>query len=65
MIAGAAGQFLASPTDLVKTRLQADGKRILEGKNARYDDIMLWTFPETWEGGEGGGAQIYKQISQK
>lgn len=37
MIAGAAGQFLASPTDLVKTRLQAEGKRILEGKKARYD----------------------------
>ena len=35
MIAGAAGQFLASPMDLVKTRLQAEGKRILEGEKAR------------------------------
>ena len=35
MIAGSAGQFLASPMDLVKTRLQAEGKRILEGEKPR------------------------------
>jgi solute carrier family 25 uncoupling protein 27 len=36
MIAGAAAQFLASPTDLVKIRLQTEGKRVLEGKSPRY-----------------------------
>lgn len=32
MIAGASAQFLASPTDLVKIILQAEGKKVLEGK---------------------------------
>ena len=32
MIAGASAQFLASPTDLVKIILQAEGKKLLEGK---------------------------------
>ena len=35
MIAGAGGQFLASPTDLVKVRLQVEGKRVLEGHPPR------------------------------
>ena len=33
---GALAQFLASPTDLVKVMMQADGKRKLEGKPKRY-----------------------------
>ncbi|KAG1664490.1 Mitochondrial uncoupling protein 4 [Nymphon striatum] len=35
LCAGAFGQFLASPTDLVKVQLQTEGKRRLEGKPAR------------------------------
>lgn len=35
MIAGCSAQFIASPTDLVKVRLQVEGKRVLEGKPAR------------------------------
>ncbi|XP_046862225.1 mitochondrial uncoupling protein 4-like isoform X2 [Xenia sp. Carnegie-2017] len=33
---GAIGQFLASPTDLVKVQMQMEGRRILEGKPPRY-----------------------------
>lgn len=33
---GAFGQFLASPTDLVKVIMQAEGKRKLEGHPPRY-----------------------------
>lgn len=36
MLAGAAGQFLASPTDLIKVRMQMDGRRELEGLKPRY-----------------------------
>jgi solute carrier family 25 uncoupling protein 27 len=36
MSSGWAAQFLASPTDLVKVRLQMDGRRRLEGLEARY-----------------------------
>ncbi|XP_067672038.1 mitochondrial uncoupling protein 4-like [Haliotis asinina] len=35
VIAGAAGQFVASPTDLVKVQMQMEGKRRLEGKAPR------------------------------
>jgi solute carrier family 25 uncoupling protein 27 len=33
---GAFAQFIASPTDLVKVMMQADGKLKLEGKKPRY-----------------------------
>ena len=36
MVSGAAAQFLASPTDLVKIKLQTEGKRILEGHKPRF-----------------------------
>jgi hypothetical protein len=36
MSSGAIGQFLASPTDLVKVQMQMEGRRILEGKPPRY-----------------------------
>eukprot|EP00040_Diaphanoeca_grandis_P033442 m.204985 g.204985 ORF g.204985 m.204985 type:complete len:306 (+) comp32903_c5_seq25:2037-2954(+) len=36
MSAGALGQFIANPTDLVKVNLQTDGKRIAEGLKPRY-----------------------------
>lgn len=35
LCAGAFGQFLASPTDLVKVQLQTEGRRRLEGKPPR------------------------------
>ena len=35
MIAGVMGQFLASPTDLVKIKLQVEGKRVMEGHPPR------------------------------
>lgn len=35
-IAGIIGQAVASPTDLVKVQMQADGKRVLAGYQPRY-----------------------------
>ena len=35
MVSGAAAQFLASPTDLVKVHMQMEGKRQLEGLKPR------------------------------
>ena len=35
LLAGAAGQFVASPTDLVKVNMQMEGRRRLEGKPPR------------------------------
>eukprot|EP00058_Branchiostoma_floridae_P020628 XP_002606118.1 hypothetical protein BRAFLDRAFT_125117 [Branchiostoma floridae] len=35
LVAGSLGQFIASPTDLVKVQMQMEGRRILEGKPAR------------------------------
>lgn len=40
MSAGAAAQFLASPTDLVKVQMQMEGKRLLEGHTKRYRGTM-------------------------
>ena len=34
--AGIIGQAIASPTDLVKVQMQADGKRIMAGQPRRY-----------------------------
>ena len=39
MLSGAAGQFLASPADLIKVRMQMDGRRELEGLKPRYSII--------------------------
>lgn len=36
---GALSQFIASPTDLVKVMMQAEGKRKLEGKPARVSGV--------------------------
>ena len=33
------GQAIASPTDLVKVQMQADGKRVLTGHARRYSGI--------------------------
>ena len=35
MLSGAMAQFIASPADLVKIRLQTEGQRIKEGKKPR------------------------------
>ena len=35
MSAGGFGQFVASPTDLIKTQIQMEGKRRLQGKKPR------------------------------
>jgi len=35
MAAGGFAQFMASPADLIKVRMQMDGKRVLEGKQPR------------------------------
>ena len=43
MIAGAMGQFLASPTDLVKVRLQMEGRRVLDGYKPRYETRVMIT----------------------
>lgn len=42
MTAGAFGQFIASPTDLVKVQMQMEGKRVLvEGRRPRYSLNMI------------------------
>lgn len=40
MLTGGIGQFVASPTDVVKIRIQADGRLKLQGKEARYRGAM-------------------------
>lgn len=42
MISGALGQFIASPTDLVKVQMQMEGMRRLEGKPPRWDTVMFY-----------------------
>nr|XP_006625823.1 PREDICTED: mitochondrial uncoupling protein 4 isoform X1 [Lepisosteus oculatus] len=39
MLAGAIGQFFASPTDLVKVQMQMEGRRRLEGKPPRIRGV--------------------------
>lgn len=39
-ISGAIGQFCANPTDLIKVRMQNEGKRILRGEAALYNSIF-------------------------
>lgn len=41
MISGALGQFIASPTDLVKVQMQMEGRRRLEGKPPRWDTVRF------------------------
>lgn len=40
MLAGGIGQFVASPTDLVKTQIQMEGRRRLLGKPPRVEGMM-------------------------
>jgi len=39
MTAGGMGQFVASPTDLIKTQIQMEGKRRLQGKPPRVNGV--------------------------
>ncbi len=41
MIAGAGGQFIASPTDRVKVLLQMEGRRVLDGHKPRYGQCCV------------------------
>ncbi len=41
MLSGGMGQFLASPTDLVKTRLQMEGRRLLDGHKPRLVSMAV------------------------
>lgn len=47
MSAGALGQFMASPLDLIKVQLQMEGKRRLEGKPPRVKNA-LHAFQQIW-----------------
>lgn len=40
MTAGGMGQFVASPTDLIKTQIQMEGKRRLQGKKPRVNGTI-------------------------
>jgi len=40
MLAGGIGQFMASPTDLIKTQIQMEGRRILMGYKPRVNGMM-------------------------
>ena len=40
MSAGGFGQFVASPTDLVKTQIQMEGRRRLQGKPPRVSGAL-------------------------
>jgi len=48
MISGAAAQFLASPTDLVKVQMQMEGRRLLEGKKPRLVCITPLDHHSSW-----------------
>jgi solute carrier family 25 uncoupling protein 27 len=40
MSAGGFGQLVASPTDLIKTHMQMEGRRRLQGKPPRIEGMM-------------------------
>ena len=40
MTAGGVGQLAASPTDLIKTQIQMEGKRRLQGKPPRVKGVL-------------------------
>ena len=57
MSAGALGQFMASPTDLIKVQLQMEGKRRLEGKPPRVKNA-LHALQKIWN--KGGIRGLWK-----
>ncbi|XP_064196307.1 mitochondrial uncoupling protein 4 isoform X1 [Anguilla rostrata] len=54
MVAGAMGQFMASPTDLVKVQMQMEGRRRLEGKPPRVHGVFHAFLKIVSEGGFRG-----------
>ncbi|XP_067098375.1 mitochondrial uncoupling protein 4 [Osmerus mordax] len=54
MLAGALGQFMASPTDLVKVQMQMEGRRRLEGKPPRVRGVYHALVKTVSEGGVRG-----------
>ncbi|XP_029451923.1 mitochondrial uncoupling protein 4 isoform X2 [Rhinatrema bivittatum] len=54
MMAGAIGQFVASPTDLVKVQMQMEGRRRLEGKPPRVRGVYHAFLMILSEGGVRG-----------
>ncbi|KAL7887884.1 hypothetical protein AOLI_G00028580 [Acnodon oligacanthus] len=54
MVSGAFGQFLASPTDLVKVQMQMEGRRRLEGKPPRVRGVYHAFIKIVSEGGIRG-----------
>ena len=46
MTSGAVAQFCASPTDLVKVRMQMEGQKILKGGGSGRPKTMIQTFGE-------------------
>ncbi|KAJ8275187.1 hypothetical protein COCON_G00098120 [Conger conger] len=54
MVAGAVGQFMASPTDLVKVQMQMEGRRRLEGKPPRVHGVYHAFLKIVSEGGIRG-----------
>ncbi|XP_014348588.1 mitochondrial uncoupling protein 4 isoform X2 [Latimeria chalumnae] len=54
MMAGAIGQFFASPADLVKVQMQMEGRRRLEGKPPRVRGVSHAFFTILSEGGIRG-----------
>ncbi|KAJ8355784.1 hypothetical protein SKAU_G00185780 [Synaphobranchus kaupii] len=54
MAAGALGQFVASPTDLVKVQMQMEGRRRLEGKPPRVHGVYHAFLKIVSEGGIRG-----------
>jgi solute carrier family 25 uncoupling protein 27 len=52
--AGIIGQAVASPTDLVKVQMQADGKRVAAGHQRRYKGIADAFLTIARQGGVSG-----------
>lgn len=55
---GALGQLVASPADLVKVRMQADGKLVAQGKPPRYTSV--WNAFSTIVANEGGVKALWR-----
>lgn len=55
---GAAASAVANPTDVVKVRLQADGRRVLMGEPRKYTKGFLGTLATVYHK-EGGLAALY------
>ncbi|KAI8806874.1 mitochondrial carrier domain-containing protein [Cladochytrium replicatum] len=61
LTAGALGQLVAVPTDLVKVRMQADGRRVQKGLEPRYRSALS-AFPQIVRE-EGGVRSLWRGAS--